>query len=251
MKNLVLCSIAVLSLYAQPPDITGVWRANLAKSTVLGPAPSDYLIIITQQGSAYTLKTLIVRAPANTKNIARYDPSAAQTSNLIRGNPTRSHANWNGATLHIASSFQFGGVENTYQDDWTLAADGTLTNVHTQPPAPVSKVVFDRQPTEAASAFDQPEKTAKEAYKNVQVLNVPASSVLGIMNTYSLSLGVTCNHCHIAGQWEKDDMPAKATARKMAVMSRTINVDNFSPRVGVSCYTCHRGSVKPALIPPE
>jgi len=37
----------------------------------------------------------------------------------------------------------------------------------------------------------------------------------------------------------------------MIAMTRTLNQDNFTPRVGVSCYTCHRGNPKPLLIPPE
>jgi hypothetical protein len=252
MKPRAVLLLLALPFYAQsPPDLTGVWRANLAKSTIPGAAPTDFLVIITQKASAITVKTLIVRAPANTKNEATYDPSVAQTSNWIRGNPTKSHAAWQGSTLHIESSFTFAGSLNSYQDDWSLAPDGTLSSIHTQAPAPVTKVIFEKQPAEAAAEFDKPEKTAREAYQNVQALSVPASSLLSIMNTYCLSLGVACNHCHINGQWEKDDKPAKATARKMIVMTRALNQQNFSPRVGVSCYTCHRASPKPALIPPE
>ncbi|HYL76739.1 MAG TPA: photosynthetic reaction center cytochrome c subunit family protein [Bryobacteraceae bacterium] len=244
--------LVALPLFAQtPPDITGVWRANLAKSAIPGPAPAEYLVIITRKDSALTIKTLIVRTPANTKNTATYDPSTAQTSNWIRGNPTKSHATWEGSTLKIASSFTFAGALQSYQDEWTLSSDGTLSNIHTQAPAPVARVIFEKQPLETAADFDQPEKTARDAYQNVQALNVPASSLLSIMNTYCLSLGVACNHCHINGQWSKDDVPAKATARKMIAMTRALNVDNFAPRVGVSCYTCHRGNAKPLTIPLE
>jgi len=252
MTNRAALLLLALPLMAQtPPDLTGVWRANLAKSAIPGPAPADYLVIITQKGSVLTIKTLIVRTPANTKNTATYDPSVANTSNWIRGNPTKSHARWEGSTLKIASSYTFAGALQSYDDEWTLSPDGTLSNIHAQAPAPVGRVIFEKQPPEAAADFDKPEKPAREAYQNVQALNVPASSVLPIMNTYCLSLGVACNHCHINGQWAKDDVPAKATARKMIAMTRTLNQDNFAPRVGVSCYTCHRGSPKPLLIPAE
>src|SRR5579864_5479592 len=200
--------LLALPLLAQaPPDLTGVWRANLAKIAIPGPAPTDYLVIITQKGSALTIKTLIVRTPANTKNTAIYDPSIAQTSNWIRGNPTKSHAAWEGSRLKIASSYTFAGALQSYQDEWALSSDGTLSNIHTQAPAPVTKVIFEKQPQEAAAGFDKPEKTARDAYQNVQALGVPASSLLSIMNTYCLSLGVACNHCHINGQWAKDDVP--------------------------------------------
>ena len=244
--------LLALALCAQsPPDLTGVWRANLAKSTIPGQAPTDFLVIITQKDSAITVKRLFVRPPANAKNEATYDPSVAQTTNWILGNPTKSHAAWQGSTLRIESSYTFAGSLSSYQDDWTLAPDGSLSNIHTQAPNPVVRVVFERQPAEAAAEFDKPEKTAHEAYQNVQALNVPASSLLPIMNTYCRSLGVACNHSHVNGQWEKDDKPAKATARKMIAMTRALNQQNFSPRVGVSCYTCHRASPQPALVPPE
>jgi hypothetical protein len=244
--------LLALPIFGQaPPDLSGVWRANLAKSTIPGPATADYLVMIAQKGTAMTVKTLIVRTPVNVRNEARYDASVAQTSNWIRGNPTKSHSSWAGSTLRIESSFTFGGAVQTYSDEWTLAGDGTLGFVHTQAPGPLTKVVFEKQPAEVAGEFEKPEKTAREAYQNVKVLNVPASSVLGIMNTYCLSLGVVCSHCHVNGQWEKDDQPAKATARKMIVMTRELNQQNFGTQVGVSCYTCHRGSVKPALIPVE
>jgi hypothetical protein len=208
-------------------------------------------VLFVEKGSVITLRSLIVRTPANARVEAKFDTSVQQTTNWIRGNPTKSHASWDGATLRIASSYTFDGAIQSYQEEWTANADGTLTLVRNENPAPVTKVVFEKQPADAAAEFDKPEKTAREAYKNVQMLNVPASSVLPIMNTYCLSLGVSCAHCHVAPEWDKDDKPAKATARKMIVMTRALNQENFSPRVGASCYTCHRGNVKPALVPPE
>jgi Photosynthetic reaction centre cytochrome C subunit len=241
MTNRALLLFLTLPLCAQtPPDITGVWHCS---------TPADTLVVITQQGSVYTIKTLTIRTPANTKTVARYD-TAADTINWIRGNPTKGHTAWEGSTLRIQSSFNFGGAVQKYQDDWTLTADGKLETVHTQGQAP-AKVVFEKQPAEAAAGFDQPEKSAREAYKNVTVLRLPASSVLSMMNVYCYSLGVVCSHCHVNGQWDKDDKPAKATARKMIAMTSTLNKDNFGERTGASCYTCHRGNIQPALVPPE
>src|SRR5260370_29611911 len=104
-RNLHLLLLALPLCAQTPPDLTGVWRANLAKSTIPGAAPTDYLVIITQKDAAITVKTLIVRTPANARNVAIYNPSVAQTSNWIRGNPTKSHAAWEGSTLRIASSY--------------------------------------------------------------------------------------------------------------------------------------------------
>lgn len=97
---------------------------------------------------------------------------------------------------------------------------------------------------------------ASEVFRNVKVLGqVPASRLLAIMNIgYGKSLGVSCTHCHIAGEWARDDKPQKQIAREMSVMVGRINnellkpIPNLrGPNAIVNCTTCHRGQVKPAL----
>ncbi|HKR58573.1 MAG TPA: c-type cytochrome [Pyrinomonadaceae bacterium] len=97
---------------------------------------------------------------------------------------------------------------------------------------------------------------AETVFKNIQFLKgVPAGRLLAVMKIgYSRSLGVTCTHCHVVDQWEKDDKPTKQTARDMAQMVRTINNDLLkniknlkSESPVINCTTCHRGQTKPAL----
>jgi hypothetical protein len=104
-----------------------------------------------------------------------------------------------------------------------------------------------------AGKEDQP---AEAVFKNIKILNgVPAGKLLKIMQIgYSRSLGVSCAHCHVPAQWEKDDKPAKQIARDMSNMSHTIifdllrNIDGLKDRTPlINCTTCHRGQVKPAL----
>jgi Photosynthetic reaction centre cytochrome C subunit len=97
---------------------------------------------------------------------------------------------------------------------------------------------------------------------NLQVLpkDMPQQQVVAIMRTFTQGLGVMCDHCHVGTQADraKDDKPEKATARKMIKMMMAIN-DDFLKDVGtapepgktkVTCYTCHRGAVKPLTVPP-
>jgi hypothetical protein len=102
----------------------------------------------------------------------------------------------------------------------------------------------------------QENKPAEEVFKNIQLLKgMPAGRLLAVMRIgYSRSLGVTCTHCHVANEWEKDDKPAKQIARDMALMNKSINNDLLkkiknlkSESPVVNCTTCHRGQVKPAL----
>ena len=96
---------------------------------------------------------------------------------------------------------------------------------------------------------------AETVFKDIKTLKgVPAGRVLAIMNLgYSQSLGVSCTHCHTAGEWDKSDKPQKEIAREMSRMSAKINqellpaIKNLdSKQPVVNCTTCHRGEVKPA-----
>lgn len=107
--------------------------------------------------------------------------------------------------------------------------------------------------TQIAGRENQP---AEDVFKNIKILTgVPAGKLLRIMQIgYSRSLGVSCIHCHVPDQWEKDDKPAKQTARDMSKMAHTIifdllrNIDGLKDRTPlVNCTTCHRGQLKPAL----
>jgi len=97
---------------------------------------------------------------------------------------------------------------------------------------------------------------------NLQVLpkDWTGQQVTMMMRTFTAGLGVMCDHCHVGGPQDraKDDKPEKATARKMIKMMMAIN-DDFLKDVGepaeagkskVTCYTCHRGAVKPLTAPP-
>jgi hypothetical protein len=97
---------------------------------------------------------------------------------------------------------------------------------------------------------------ASQVFKNVKMLtDLPAGRLLAVMNIgYGKSLGVSCTHCHIPGEWEKEDKTQKQTARDMSRMAATINNDLLKnipnlkgPNAIVNCTTCHRGQVKPAL----
>ena len=100
------------------------------------------------------------------------------------------------------------------------------------------------------------DKPAGEVFKNIQMLKaVPAARLLRVMELgYAKSLGVDCTHCHVPGQWEKEDKPTKQIARDMAAMAANINNEQLkkiknlkSAEPMINCTTCHRGQIKPAL----
>ncbi len=98
--------------------------------------------------------------------------------------------------------------------------------------------------------------------QNLQVLpkDWTGQQVQQLMRTFTAGLGVECSHCHVGTPQErmKDDKPEKLEARKMLKMMMAINTD-FLKDVGgpaaagtskVTCYTCHRGALKPLTAPP-
>ena len=133
----------------------------------------------------------------------------------------------------------------------------TSIPVHVQTPAP-----FDQGQALAElrkAIVGKEDELAVDVFMNIkQYKGVTADRLLRIMEFgFSRSLGVTCTHCHIPGEWESDEKGAKETARAMSVMVSAINNEYLknittlnSANPSVNCTTCHRGQKRPALEMP-
>jgi hypothetical protein len=69
------------------------------------------------------------------------------------------------------------------------------------------------------------------------------------MDYFSAALGVQCNFCHVTSQFDSDDRPGKATARKMIQMVKNFN-GNKENGITIQCATCHHGRNQPERTPP-
>jgi hypothetical protein len=88
---------------------------------------------------------------------------------------------------------------------------------------------------------------AEQVFHNIQILKgKPASRLPGMMKSLNNLLGVQCTYCHVAGEWEKEDLEPKRTARRMFNMVGDVSDKYFSGRNEVTCWTCHHGSPKPS-----
>jgi photosynthetic reaction center cytochrome c subunit len=96
---------------------------------------------------------------------------------------------------------------------------------------------------------------AEEIFKNVQVLKgIPVDEFMDTMGMISSALGLNCLDCHTSDadkSWERfaADTTMKQTSRRMITMVNTLNKDNFRGVRAVTCYTCHRGDLKPKVVP--
>jgi hypothetical protein len=139
----------------------------------------------------------------------------------------------------------------------TLAALTVSTVIAQGPEAPFDQA---KALAELRKAIEGKEdQLAVDVFMNVkQYKGVTAERLLRIMEFgFSRSLGVTCTHCHVPGEWESDDKGAKETARAMSAMVSAINNDYLknittlnSANPSVNCTTCHRGQKRPALEMP-
>jgi hypothetical protein len=96
---------------------------------------------------------------------------------------------------------------------------------------------------------------SEQAFKNVQVLRgIPVKEFMETMGFFSAALALNCSDCHgeaSGSSWARyaDNTPLKQTSRRMILMVNAINRANFGGAPAVTCYTCHRGSQRPKVIP--
>jgi outer membrane lipoprotein-sorting protein len=69
------------------------------------------------------------------------------------------------------------------------------------------------------------------------------------MQFIASSLGVECTFCHVQGKMDADDKGPKKTAREMMHMQAEINKTSFRGQKQVTCYSCHRGAMRPVNTP--
>jgi photosynthetic reaction center cytochrome c subunit len=112
-------------------------------------------------------------------------------------------------------------------------------------------------PAAAAGQASQPVPMPKagDVFKKVDILkDIPVDEFMDTMGMFSAALTLNCIDCHVpesVGGWERfaDETPLKVTARKMMRMVDDLNKANFSGVRSVTCYTCHRGDLKPRILP--
>lgn len=236
------------------PDLSGVWEISKEKSHLSSERPMPSMRIkLDQKGPDVTLTSRSYTGGKLTQqNTYRYTVGA-ESRNQMHGGPMTSRTEWADGTLVVRSSVAL-DKELRLTDRFTLSPDGrelTWREWHQYGADTEGEeaYLFNRQ-AEGSWEPDAPPKMAEEVYKNVQMLKgVPADRVMMAMNFFAQSLGVKCGFCHVDGAFDKDDKPAKVTARAMWTMANKINADNFKGSHPITCWTCHRGQSKPQSAP--
>jgi hypothetical protein len=79
----------------------------------------------------------------------------------------------------------------------------------------------------------------------------PASDVEARMKAMSLALGVECTHCHVPDRWTEATKAPFGVALGMLRMVDYLNANQLSEVEGITCWTCHAGSLRPSRLQPE
>src|SRR5207244_2457467 len=107
----------------------------------------------------------------------------------------------------------------------------------------------------AQAATQQRPQMADEVFKNVTVLKgLQVDEFMDTMGMIAAALGLNCLDCHTSDadkSWERfaADTTMKQTSRRMIQMVNAINKENFKGVRSVTCYTCHRGDLRPKVVP--
>jgi len=110
-------------------------------------------------------------------------------------------------------------------------------------------------PAAGQQATAEKPQMVEDVFKNVQVLKgIPVNQFMDTMGFFAAALGLNCTGCHVPESlqdWAKfaEDIPRKRMARQMIVMVNGFNKTGFGGRRMLTCWTCHRGTQAPEVIP--
>lgn len=117
---------------------------------------------------------------------------------------------------------------------------------------PSTSVIFLAVSLLGVTAFAGPE------HKNLQVLpkTITNDELKKTMDGFTEQLGVKCTFCHVIDQYDKDERPHKADARRMIKLVQDMKAkkaDYFGPRTKeavITCSMCHKGKAEPEPFVP-
>ncbi len=268
MQKLLVSAVftfAVFSAQAQSPNIAGVWKADLQKSKIAGPPPTEYLEIIEEKTVVINRRTQekgqeldensgVWGEHGEQRSLLAFVPNGKPAVRPYQGVPARITAAWQGNTLNLTA--EVAGRPMVMKRTYELSSDGqtlTINSVTTAGPhEQQSTIMLMKQPDAAGEPLRKPEETAEQHFKNVKtdaLKTLPASQFIDQMRYMAWSVGKDCEFCHVKDHFDSDDKKEKKTARQMLDMTASIDQNNFKSRPEVRCFTCHEGHNRPLSHP--
>lgn len=114
------------------PNLTGLWKANLEKSKLLGPSPKTITAKIRHSKGDLAVAMVITMPDSTEYKLMFGGPTTGEeVLNTVNGQPWRSQIRWIGAELLIESWVDLVQRKYHFRDFWFLSNDGqSLTMEH-------------------------------------------------------------------------------------------------------------------------
>src|SRR5258708_40073614 len=99
--------IAFMLALQSTPDLSGLWRLNLEKSTFRGQVPKELLVKIQHREPTLIQTILVVAADNGEQQLTfTYDTTGAQSTNATGAGEIQICAHWSGSVLVIESELK-------------------------------------------------------------------------------------------------------------------------------------------------
>ncbi|HEX4231489.1 MAG TPA: photosynthetic reaction center cytochrome c subunit family protein [Bryobacteraceae bacterium] len=241
--GLLTAALFTSALFAQTPNIAGVWKADIQKSKFPGPPgpqnparlPSNYLVVITQHGEKLDEKTVVYRGNNEERSHLEFVTDGKSLVTYFHGVPTLVTASWIGNRLTLTEEVAGRNPSATKETD-ELSADGQTLTIDSATSfdghQEQMRLTLNKQPESAGDPLRKPEETAGAKFKNVKtsLKNLPTSEFIDTMHYFTFSMGQKCEFCHVAHHFDSDDKKPKHAARAMIEMVNTANTQTFKDK---------------------
>jgi len=116
----------------EKPDFTGLWEADLERSTLHGPRPRRILVRIEHQEPTLVQETLVSHAEGGQERLRfAFETNGKESTHSIRGRACKTRAHFEGRELWIESWVEAPGRTFHFRDRWSLSDDlETLVMAH-------------------------------------------------------------------------------------------------------------------------
>jgi len=127
-------------------NFTGVWRANLAHSSFVGPHPAALKMKIAHTGQELRQAKLITRDDGSEQKADFRCPTDGTSGmSLLNGAPVDALARWQGEELLVETWVASGVTKAYFCDCWALSPDGqTLIMEHRNDALAGQRVVLEK-----------------------------------------------------------------------------------------------------------
>lgn len=155
MFKKVLVSVAMMALAALPalakPNFSGDWKLNTTKSTFGDiPGPDSMSYKVTHDDPKFTSHSKQSGQMGEIEMSTTCTTDSKEcTSEGFQGSPIKNVMKWDGDVLVVTGKGQFGDMDFTSTQKWSLSADGKIMtivqNISTSMGEFSQTLVFDKQ----------------------------------------------------------------------------------------------------------